>query len=31
MSKIPDFDLATAHKYFAVQCFNQAWDLTRKG
>ncbi len=26
----PDFDLATAHKYFAAQCFNQAWDLIEK-
>jgi len=26
----PDFDLAAAHKYFAAQCFNQAWDLIDK-
>jgi hypothetical protein len=26
----PDFDLAAAHKYFAAQCFNQAWDLIEK-
>jgi hypothetical protein len=26
----PDFDLASAHKYFAAQCFNQAWDLIEK-
>ena len=30
MSKQPDFDLATAHRYFAVNCFNQAWDLIDK-
>jgi hypothetical protein len=26
----PDFDLAAAHKYFAAQCFNRAWDLIEK-
>lgn len=26
----PDFDLAAAHKFFAAQCFNQAWDLIDK-
>jgi hypothetical protein len=26
MTKKPDFDLFTAHKYFAAQCFNQTWD-----
>jgi hypothetical protein len=26
----PDFDLDAAHKYFAAQCFNQAWDLIDK-
>ncbi len=26
----PDFDLASANKYFAAQCFNQAWDLIEK-
>ena len=26
----PDFELAAAHKYFAAQCFNQAWDLIEK-
>lgn len=30
MSPEPAFDLQTAHKYFAVQCFNQAWDLLDK-
>ena len=26
----PDYDEALAHKYFSVQCFNQAWDLIDK-
>jgi hypothetical protein len=26
----PDFDLAAAHKYFAANCFNKAWDLIDK-
>ena len=26
MSKQPDFDMAEAHRYFSVQCFNKAWD-----
>jgi hypothetical protein len=30
MAKKPDFDTADAHKYFSVQCFNQAWDLIEK-
>jgi len=30
MNKTPDFDLATAHKYFSVECFNKAWDLIEK-
>jgi len=30
MVKKPDFDLESAHKYFSVQCFNQAWDLIEK-
>jgi hypothetical protein len=25
-----NFDLAEAHKYFAAQCFNAAWDLIDK-
>jgi hypothetical protein len=25
-----NFDLAEAHKYFAAQCFNEAWDLIDK-
>lgn len=30
MSKKPEFDLAEAHIYFSVQCFNAAWDLIDK-
>jgi hypothetical protein len=30
MPNSADFDLAAAHKYFAAQCFNQAWDLMDK-
>jgi hypothetical protein len=30
MAKDPSFDVAAAHKYFAAQCFNQAWDLIEK-
>ena len=30
MTKKPDFDIESAHKYFSVQCFNQAWDLIEK-
>lgn len=30
MSKKPDFDLESAHRYFSAQCFNQAWDLIEK-
>lgn len=30
MVKKPDFDLQEAHKYFASQCFNAAWDLIEK-
>jgi len=26
----PDFDLTRAHRYFAAECFNQAWDLMDK-
>ena len=26
----PEFDIAAAHKYFAVGCFNQAWGLIDK-
>jgi hypothetical protein len=26
----PEFDLTTAHKYFAAHCFNSAWDLIDK-
>ncbi len=27
MSSLPAFDLDAAHRYFAVECFNRAWDL----
>ncbi|HZD58244.1 MAG TPA: hypothetical protein VE136_16050 [Anaerolineales bacterium] len=30
MAKIPEFDLAAAHRYFAAECFNRAWDLIDK-
>ena len=30
MSKQPDFDLSLAHRYFAAECFNRAWDLINK-
>ena len=26
----PDFDQAAAHKYFAADCFNKAWELIDK-
>jgi hypothetical protein len=30
MPAAPTFDLAAAHKYFAAECFNKAWDLIEK-
>ncbi|HQR15958.1 MAG TPA: hypothetical protein PLZ37_15460 [Nitrospira sp.] len=30
MPTAPTFDLAAAHKYFAADCFNKAWDLIEK-
>ena len=30
MAKKPDFDTASAHKYFSAHCFNSAWDLIEK-
>lgn len=30
MATFPDFDLAAAHKHFAADCFNKAWDLIDK-
>jgi hypothetical protein len=30
MSTEPTFDLLEAHRYFATECFNQAWDLIEK-
>jgi hypothetical protein len=26
----PEFNIATAHRYFAAHCFNSAWDLIEK-
>lgn len=26
----PDFDLASAHRYFSAKCFNLAWELIEK-
>jgi hypothetical protein len=30
MEKNPDFDLASAHKYFSAECFNRTWDFIEK-
>jgi hypothetical protein len=30
MARKPDFDLDTAHRFFAADCFNRAWDLIEK-
>jgi tetratricopeptide (TPR) repeat protein len=30
MTDSPGFDLAAAHRYFAADCFNRAWDLIDK-
>jgi hypothetical protein len=30
LNKQPDFDLQAANRYFAVTCFNLAWDLIDK-
>ena len=30
MPAAPTFDLAAAHKYFAADCFNKAWDLIER-
>ena len=30
MAQKPDFDLTAAHRYFAAECFNRAWDLIDK-
>ena len=30
MPAAPTFDLAAAHKHFAADCFNKAWDLIEK-
>ena len=30
MSKKPDFNISTAHKYFSADCFNRTWDYIEK-
>ena len=30
MALDPSFDLTSAHRYFAADCFNKAWELIRK-
>lgn len=30
MPQQPDFDLNAAHRYFAAECFNRAWDFIDK-
>jgi hypothetical protein len=30
VNKKPDFDTASAHRYFSAHCFNSAWDLIDK-
>lgn len=30
MIKTPEFDIAVAHRFFSVDCFNRAWDLIEK-
>jgi hypothetical protein len=30
LNKKPDFDVIDAHRYFAADCFNQAWELLDK-
>lgn len=30
MAAAPDFDVASAHRYFSAFCFNSAWDLMDK-
>ncbi|OGO38553.1 MAG: hypothetical protein A2W35_16085 [Chloroflexi bacterium RBG_16_57_11] len=30
MTKLPEFDLTAAHRYFSAECFNRAWDLIEK-
>jgi hypothetical protein len=30
MANAPDFDLASAHRYFSAHCFNSAWELIDK-
>jgi hypothetical protein len=30
MSNEPGFDVSAAHRYFAAECFNSAWDLINR-
>ncbi len=30
MNKLPSFDLAESHRYFAAHCFNKTWDFIDK-
>ena len=30
MTKKPDFDIISAHKYFSAHCFNQTWNFIDK-
>ena len=30
MSRKPDFDEITVHRFYSVECFNQAWELMDK-
>ena len=30
MADKPDFDVATVHEFFSVECFNKAWELIEK-
>ena len=30
MTKQPEFDMQTAHRYFSATCFNKAWELMNK-
>ena len=30
MTKVPEFDVPAAHRYFSAHCFNTAWDLIEK-
>lgn len=30
MTEKPSFDVASAHEFFSVECFNRAWELMKK-